>query len=142
MWLRLLVVAVVVGGLLLGCGNDSGDMLPLRSSVIFAVEEEEGEGFRFYMWTTEVFPCLNYNLQTDFRQRGHRIEAKIKGITRPGTCLNKEGPARYTHTLGTLSGTYELYISSREKTDEYRIAVIRDKVEIDPLQQSFTDYWE
>jgi hypothetical protein len=137
------LIIVIVGSLLLGCSRQTGakDVIPLRSSVIFALEQD-GK-VKLSMWTTEVFPCLNYDLRTDFRQTGRRIEVTIEGVVPPGTCFGKEGPARYVHSLGSLSpGTYELVIASRRQTDRYRIRAVQDRLEIDPVQQSFTDYWE
>ena len=140
---RILLI-VAVGSLLLGCRQsrepDGRNLIPLRSSVIFSLEEEEGK-VRLLMWTTEVFPCLNYELRTDYRQRKSRFEVTIKGIVPPRTCFGKEGPARYTRSLGSLSGTYELVIRSQRETDRYRVTVVRDRIRIRPMQQSFTDYW-
>lgn len=138
----LSVVAIVVSSLLLGCNSaDTSDVEPLRSSVIFAIEEQEGEA-DLLMWTTEVFPCLNYSLRTDFRQAGHQVEVKIKGVVPPATCIKKEGPARYAHSLGSLSGTYDFVVRSQRQTDRYCIRAGRGGIEVNPLQQTFTDYWE
>ncbi|MFQ5343154.1 MAG: hypothetical protein ACE5F6_16565 [Anaerolineae bacterium] len=137
------LIIVIVGSLLLGCSRQTGDkdVIPLRSSVIFAIEQD-GE-VKLSMWTTEVFPCLNYDLRTDFRQTGRRIEVKIDGVVPPKTCFGREGPARYVHSMVSLSpGTYELVIASQRQTDRYRIRAVQDRLEIDPVQQSFTDYWD
>lgn len=143
MFWRMWLIMAVVGSLLVGCRKQSetANMTPLRSNVIFALEEN-GQ-VRLSMWTTEIFPCLNYDLRSDFRQTGRRVEVAIKGIVPPTTCVGKEGPARFVRSLGSMSfGTYELIIKSQRHTDRYNIRVARNEIEINPVQQSFTDYWK
>lgn len=141
--LMCIILGVVLGGVTLGCGRQttqSEKALPLRSSVIFALESKGGK-VQLSMWTTEVFPCLNYTLQTRFKQRGNRVELTIQGITPPETCFGKEGPARYSRTFEVNSSSFDLVIRGRGGDDRYRVTITRSKVELRPLRQTFTDYW-
>lgn len=140
--LRRTLMLIVLGALVLGCRGRAPPekTLPLRSSVIFAVESEQGK-VHLSMWTTEVFPCLNYILQTRFKRQGNRIELDIQGITPPSTCFGKEGPARYSRSLKLGVGSFDLIIHGRGESDRYRVTITGSNVQIRPLRQTFTDYW-
>ncbi len=111
------------------------------------VEAEEvltpdGGRVRFTVQTLETNPCANSKLAVEATTKGKSLRLALGDAFLPsGDCIAVPGPASAVHDLPVeASGRYDLVLRWRKREDFYQVWVKKDRVEVVPLQTTFS-YW-
>jgi hypothetical protein len=89
--------------------------------------------------TDRSLPCAGYRIRTHTTRQRDTLSIHITGLVRPSPCLGGGDGAEGEAALGNLGGgRYVLRITEGDRTDLYRLRVIRGVPELSPITRSFT----
>lgn len=148
-----LVIAIVVVSIAFGSyyltreGEFKGTYIELEGNVNLTISEKftkEKDGAHIFLnlATEKIYPNYNYLLNSDVEIRGSFIMVEVKNVFIPSVLLPALGSARFSKDLGKIEGDYILtiHLRHRYRGDSYSLKITKDKIEINPINQTFTTY--
>ena len=101
-------------------------------------EEKDGAHIFLNLATERIYPCCNFQINSDVKIQGNTIIVEVKNIFVPRIGEAAEGPAKYSKDLGKIEGDYQLILRHKTKEDKYNLKITKDKIEINPIIPTFT----
>ncbi|GBD91811.1 hypothetical protein BMS3Abin04_02543 [bacterium BMS3Abin04] len=134
--------------------NNNYTINPLDSKIDFRIIEsypnyEKPSQPQIYLQlkTEKKYPCMNYEIITNYQIKNRIITLEIPGIEEPNICLTAFGPAAGSIKLGNLSGIYELKINNNNNfSDSYNLLINDSLIILDGKETADTKplinfYW-
>jgi hypothetical protein len=90
-----------------------------------------------YFKTTEIFPCINYNIAISEFVNNNELKLRFDSIIQYDICLTAPGPA--TSIIELPLNTNSLILLNGESIDKYYIDITEEKVIINPKDNSFSN---
>jgi hypothetical protein len=135
--------------LIQGCSitdnNDQGDLRHIDSGILFEIREqyagnkEDSDPILYLNLQTEK-KYSNYNniIETSLNVERNRIEVRLHGIYFPEIAAPAIGPARSSSELKIAEGIYRLIFRAAAFTDEYRLIVTRNSIQVEIIHSGNT----
>jgi hypothetical protein len=98
---------------------------------------------RLRISTAQHYSCLGYTLPAHLSKAPGELIVKLGGVKAPsGPCPAAIGPAVADVALpATERGTFTLRLRHGRQEDQYRLVLEQDRLELSPLQVSFSGSW-
>lgn len=136
----------VLLGLILLAGYSSCKRIDERTaftdSIRIQISEDLDNGeriLRLVCMTEEIYPCINYHLNSTLSVEDRKIRLGFYEVTEPGTCLTAIGPATSVYRIPNLkNGDYqiELALASGSISGQFTVTDQQYKITL-PANQSF-----
>jgi len=102
--------------------------------------EDDYVGFRLYLSTEEIFPCVQYSIVTEEEYGSDQIDVHILDIDEIDPCYTALGPAKRQISINFAGISYKLVFHNSTLTNTHQISILSDSVAVVVGDTSFTNY--
>jgi hypothetical protein len=154
--MKKILILTLLGFTILSCNSDEDNILnnsnysqyitanSIDRDIEFMPEEIYNDGaiqtpsLKLKLITSEIFPCVNYDLSTTEFTNGNELVIRFDEIITPEICLTAFGPA--ISYIDLPENTDKITFINGNIIDKYSIEINQEDISIILIEKNFTDF--
>ena len=131
LFLRKFFLLLLIPILLFSCSTDvEEEGSDINSDILVSITEElgtTGNVLKIKSETIKIYPCINYNLLTDYNFDGEDLQVSYQGVDISNICFTALGPATSEKVLTIEPGSYPVQFGNEEDVTSGTLQVDEEK---------------